>query len=155
MTDNEQMNDYLTDNSQDTLQDIISDLAPKLTLNLGSTISKNGIINLIKGDTFSFKFDLNIGTPLQPIIVELGDDDCVILKVMYPQESWNNAVIVKTITKDDVNEDGSVTITFEPSDTVLLNAGVYYYQVKLFIAKQDAEDVIVTLIPKTKLNLLD
>ena len=74
---------------------------------------------------------------------------------MYPQEGWNNAVIVKTITKDDVNEDGSVTITFEPSDTVLLNAGVYYYQVKLFIAKQDAEDVIVTLITKTKLNLLD
>ena len=69
MTDNEQMNDYLTDNSQNTLQDIISDLAPKLTLNLGSTISKNGIINLIKGDTFSFKFDLNIGTPLQPIMI--------------------------------------------------------------------------------------
>lgn len=117
-------------------------------------ISPNGIITMNKGDTFDTEIFLNLGTPLFPKQYILKDNDAVYLGVMEPNQSFENAIIRKKYTKDDLDLDNNVKVVFKSSDTSNLIPGLYYYEVKLKYTDNNQEK-IDTVIPKTIFNLYD
>ena len=150
--------DYIDDLHAD-LQQQIDDIASKsgstnLNIDLGSTISKNGIVTLIKGDTFHIVMDLNVGTPLQPLKFIMEDGDYVQFRLFRANNDWSNAVLIKQVTKDDLDNHGNAVFTFESEDTENLSCGTYYYQVKLFYTRENNLRVI-TLMPRTKFHLMN
>lgn len=150
--------DYI-DDLQANLQEQIDNISSKsgsvnLNMDLGSTISKNGIVTLIKGDTFHIVMDLNVGTPLQPLKFILENGDYVQFRLFRANNDWNNAVLIKQVTKDDLDNHGNAVFTFNSEDTEDLSCGTYYYQVKLFYTREETLKVI-TLMPRTKFHLMN
>lgn len=125
-----------------------------LGINLVSTISKNGIITLVKGDTFRVKLDMNIGNPIQPYYFQLQEGDYVTLKVMYANNSWNDAILTKVATIDNLDNLGNVIIEFTSDDTNYINCGMYIYQVKLYYSR-NGKDYVNTLVPRTRLFITE
>ena len=96
-------------------------------------LSGNDIIRLSRGDTVSFKFVINIGSKseLKMYKYKLRPSDALYFGVMEPRTFFEDAIIRKRYTNDDLNPDGSVTITVDAVDTLRLEPGVYYYEIKL------------------------
>lgn len=114
-------------------------------------ISKTRIISMYKGDTASFDLQINIGTVLEPIIYKLEDDDILKLYVLYPNSDLDSSIIYKEYTKDDLNEDDSITIKFDSDDTQYLNDGIYYYTIKLYRSGGD----VITIQKRTKFIIMN
>lgn len=112
-------------------------------------VSNNDIITICRGDSGSFDITLNLGTVLNPDIYEMKDGDKLYFGVMEPNMPFEKALIKKVYTIDDVNSDGTVTITLNPTDTVYLLCGVYYYSIKLMSLNIDDVDVH-TIVSKRK-----
>lgn len=81
-------------------------------------ISKSKIISIIKGDTSNFNLKVTIGNRLNRVPYKLVDDDVVKFIVTYPNTELDFGIISKEYTKDDLNEDNSVTIKFSSEDTL-------------------------------------
>lgn len=150
--------DYI-DNLQNTLQGEIDELVesgiiPNVTLNLGSTISKNGIVTLVRGDTFTLKSDLNIGTPLQPLHFVLGQDDCVVFRLFNANSNWESYLLEKEATMEDLDSKGNVLFNFTSEDSEYLSQGQYYYQIRLFYTR-NGDTRVITLMPRTKFYVVD
>ena len=150
--------DYI-DNLQNTLQGEIdeiieSGIVPNLTLNLGSTISKNGIVTLVRGDTFTLKADLNIGTPLQPLNFVLGEGDYVVFRLFNANSNWESYLLEKEATMEDLDDRGNVLFTFTSEDSEYLSQGQYYYQIRLFYTR-NGDTRVITLMPRTKFYVVD
>ena len=131
-------------NVQDTTDIIVSN-----TINM--TTSPTRIISIYKGDTGSFDLAINLGTIVEPNIYELQDFDIVNFYVMYPNSDLDSSIIYKEYTKDDLNEDKSITIKLEGEDTQYLNEGVYYYTIKLYKANGE----VLTLQKRTKFIIMN
>lgn len=114
-------------------------------------MSKTRIISMFKGDSGSFDLFINVGTILEPDIYELQDDDILKLYVLYPNSDLDSSIIYKEYTKENLNDNKSVTIKFDSDDTQYLNEGVYYYTIKLYRATGD----VVTIQKRTKFILMD
>ena len=114
-------------------------------------ISKTRIISMYKGDTASFNLQINIGTILEPIVYKLEDDDILKLYVLYPNSDLDSSIIYKEYTKDDLNEDDSITIKFDSDDTQYLNDGIYYYTIKLYRSGGD----VITIQKRTKFIIIN
>ena len=65
---------------------------------------------------------------------------------MIPGQYFENAIIRKKYTKDDANEFGDVIIKFTPEDTIYLDPGKYFYEVKAILE----DGSVNTLIQKTE-----
>ena len=65
--------------------------------------------------------------------------------------AFENALVRKTFTHEDLNENGDIVIRF--IDTKFLQPGNYYYQIKAKIIK-DGEELINTIVKKTSFVLL-
>jgi hypothetical protein len=119
------------------------------------------IITLNRGD--SYPFTLYIDDPnSQDGIYRLKDDDTVYLGIMDPHQLFENALVRKKYTADDMDEAGNISIVIKPEDTIDLYPGIYYYAVKLHKlspANQetgDSEiDEVLTVINKTKFIIND
>lgn len=119
-------------------------------------VRKNNVISIIRGDSFSF--NLNINELLGEIDGEsytFSDNDKVYFALMYPNSYLADSILVKEYTLEDLEEDGSVTISLKPDDTVLFSPGTYYYTVKLALYQNTNEEEIHTLIPQTKFFILE
>ena len=109
------------------------------------TISKNYIITATHGDDFSFNYSINLGTPMQEDIYTLTDGDYLFLGVMEHNQDFEQALIKKTFTKDNiVIKTGEVNIKFTSKDTINVVPGEYRYEIKLF--KNNGE--VITLLNK-------
>lgn len=115
-------------------------------------IFPNHIIQVNRGDTFQFPFEINLGTALYPDKYILQENDVLYLGVCEPNQCFENAIIKKKFTKDDLDENGNVIINFSSSDTEYLSLGVYYYEIKLLYYVNNIENII-TLLPKTIFNI--
>lgn len=120
-------------------------------------ITKNKIITVNRGDSFEFNVDINIGTPMNEVPHTMLDAERLYFALMEPNKSFEQAILVKWYDKTAQNEDGTVTIKFDPSDTENLHEGVYYYQIKLraIVNNELGEDEVSTIIGKTKFIILD
>lgn len=117
-------------------------------------ISRNGIITLNRGDSFILEIDLNIGTPVDPILYYMKDEDKLYFAIMEPNQPFEHALVRKEFTKEDQKEDGDVVMTFSSTDTEFLLPGRYYYSVKL-LRKEDENEYIDTVVSKTQFIIID
>lgn len=118
-------------------------------------LNSNGIITLSRGDSAEAPLFLNQGTKICPIRYKLQGNDIVYLGVTEPNQKFEDAIIRKVYTKDNLNDLGDVVVKLEPSDTVNLIPGKYYYEVKLSYYDNDGNNYINTVIKKTEFNLED
>lgn len=117
-------------------------------------ISKNNIITINRGDSFSYLFYIDIGYPLSPQPYILQEGDKLYLGVCEPNQFFEAALIKKVFTIEDNMDDGSVSIDFEPTDTLDLLPGNYYYSIKLSRVAEGKE-IVTTVIPRTKFILIE
>lgn len=109
----------------------------------------SNIIKLVRGDTYSTSISIESDTA-EDGLYRLSVSDTLYFGIMYPHQKFEDAIIRKRFTKADQDSDGNILIQLEPSDTIDLDPGVYYYAVKL---RQDNQ--VSTVINKAKFVILD
>lgn len=123
-------------------------------------LSRNGIIEVNRGDSFELPLFINQGTDITPIRYNMKDSNSeVYVGVMEPNQPFERAIIRKKYTKDDVNENGDIVIKFSSNDTVCLLPGKYYYQIKIKLYNNydnNKEDYnINTVVPMTQFIIVE
>jgi len=120
-------------------------------------ITYNGIITVNRGDSFEIPVIINFGTNLEPMFYELEPTDIIYMGIMEPNQPFENALIRKKCTYEDVDENGNVVFKFRPKDTQCVLPGKYYYQVKLQrFNSEDPDDYDVdTVLPKQQFFILE
>lgn len=123
-------------------------------------LSRNGIIEVNRGDSFELPLFINQGTDITPIRYNMKDSNSeVYVGVMEPNQPFERAIIRKKYTKDDVNENGDIVIKFSSNDTVCLLPGKYYYQIKIKLYNNydnNKEDYnINTIVPMTQFIIVE
>lgn len=122
----------------------------------------SNIIVMTRGDTYRFDVTIFSEDDITDRY-ELTENDVVYFGIMYPHQKFEDAIIRKRFVSTDVEDNGRVSITIEPEDTVDLEPGVYYYAVKLKQTRYypldngETEEYseVTTVINKTKLVLND
>lgn len=114
-------------------------------------IENTGIIRITRGDSAEAPLFINRGTEIEPIRYNLDEKSQVYLGVMEPNYPFEQAIIKKKYTKDDVNEFGDVVVKFSSEDTVNLIPGKYYYSIKVNEWNEDKQDYdIYTIVERTQ-----
>lgn len=108
------------------------------------------IIKINRGDSFDFDFT----------IPNLGNTDALYFALMYPHQKFENALLIKGYKGNDPevdNKTGNINIKILPSETKLLEPGVYYYTIKLHrggslndLGATVEPDEVSTIIERTK-----
>lgn len=117
-------------------------------------VSKNGIIEVVRGDSFKVALFINQGTDLDPIRYVLKEGEYIYFGVMEPNYSFENAIVRKKYSNEDLNKDQDVLISFNSDDTVNLQPGKYFYEVKAVILDEEGNEVVNTIIPKREFFIL-
>ncbi len=117
-------------------------------------ISNNGIITLSRGDTASTPLFLNEGTELNPVRYILRDNDKVYFGISESNCNFENALIRKVYTKDNLNKYGDVVIEFESKDTQCVLPNTYFYEIKL-VRQLDNEQLIDTVVVRSKFVIIE
>lgn len=127
-------------------------------------MTRNNTIVLNRGD--SYEFDLTIADENSLTgRYHLVDNDTVYFYIIYPNQPFEEAIITKEYTVEDTDEMGNLTISIDPTDTLDLLPGTYYYTVKVHlnhnIYDEETEELlghvnrINTIINRTKLFLCE
>lgn len=117
-------------------------------------LTKNRILTIKRGDTCSFPIFINAGTQLTPVRFDLRDYPTayILFAVMEPNQDFDKAILKKTYTYHDVNDNGDVVVKFTPKDTAFLAYGKYYYEIKLYVpADTGSEPIVHTVTPRREL----
>lgn len=113
------------------------------------------IITLTRGDTYSF--ELNIDDDGESY--QLTGDDTVYFGIMDPNQRFEDALVKKKFTVDDLDPAGNLIIQINPEDTLDLLPGRYFYAVKLLRDHLDEDGTEVynveTVVDKTKFIICD
>ena len=116
-------------------------------------ISANELVTMVRGDSFSIPLFINFLDKLHLVRYELIEGDVVQFRVMPAHCPWEDSPIQKEYTKEDVNEDGDIIVSFVPEDTEPLEPGKYYYEVKLIHEHEDYT-AVNTLITRRQFMIL-
>lgn len=116
---------------------------------IGSMQTAN-IITMTAGDSFYSVLFINKGTLISPVRYELQTNDKVYLSIMEPNQEFENGIIRKVYTSQDINADGDIEIYLSPEDTQNVIAGTYYYSVKLQMQNDIGDAVVCTICPPKK-----
>ena len=118
-------------------------------------IYDNNLVDMNRGDSRSFPIFLNKGTMLEPIRYVLQEEaDRLVFYLCKPQESFQEAVLTKEMTSLDLDENGDAIIKFTPEDTLNLEPGVYFLEVKLYHINYDKTEDVQTVITKKRFTIL-
>lgn len=119
------------------------------------------IIVLNRGDSYPFTFYIEDPNS-QDGIYRLKDDDAVYLGIMDPHQLFENALVRKKYTAEDMDEAGNISVEIRPEDTIDLFPGIYYYAIKLHKLSparpelnEPEIDQVSTVINKTKFIIND
>ena len=113
-------------------------------------IAPNGIIRLMRGDSFSTPIQINLGTKLNPNYYHLKAGDKLYFGLMEPNQAFEDAVVKKAFdfTSDkDIN--GDILLTLKPTDTEKLLVGQYYYSIKLRVIDTFGNEIVKTIVKPT------
>lgn len=114
-------------------------------------IDQNNRIAITRGDTFTAPLFLNKGTDLKPFRHILQENEEIYLSIMEPNKPFEEGIIKKYYTKDNLNNMGDVLISLEHDDTRCLLPGKYFYQIKgSFYNSETQKFEINTVIQKTE-----
>lgn len=96
------------------------------------TIAPNGIINLMRGDSFTTPIAINVGSKLSPRYYKLGPTDKLYFGLMEPNQAFEDAVLKKVFDfTSPQDSEGNTLLILTPIDTEKLLVGQYYYMIKL------------------------
>ena len=111
----------------------------------------NGIVHLMRGDSFSMPIKVNVGTKLQPEYYSLGENDSLHFALCEPHQAFEDAVITKEFTKDSKKDsNGHIILELESEETKDLLVGKYYYQIKLNTKTSDDKIKVKTIVLPTQ-----
>ena len=115
------------------------------------TISSNGNITMVRGDTVRFSLFINKGTLLSPDRYYVKSTDKIYVGIMEENQSFERAIIRKVYDGNSAkNKDGDLIIEISPIDTENLLSGAYLYTVKF----QSDGNIVETLIPERQFTLI-
>lgn len=115
-----------------------------------SRIDYNGIIRLMRGDSFSTPIHINIGTKLDPVYRSLTANDVLYFGLMEPNQAFEDAVLKKKFTfLDEKDDKGNTLLILDPKDTEKLLVGKYYYMIKLRTIDKPEHEIVTTIVPPT------
>lgn len=117
-------------------------------------LTKNMIV-VNRGDSFQISLFINSGTELSPTQYVLQNDDIVYLGVFEPREPFENSLIRKVYTKDNLSSEGNLIIKFDVGDTLNLLPGTYYYEIKLSRKDENNKEIVDTIIQRQKFVILN
>ena len=117
-------------------------------------IVKNNCISIVKGDYIKFPIELYIGTFPKRSVMQLEEGDTAYFGIMEAQDSFDQAILKKALTVDDLDEYGNLWVTLLPEDTINLDVGTYYYEIKV-LYEEDGVEHIDTVINKSRFIVLD
>ena len=101
-------------------------------------------IEIIRGDTISLKLNLNSGTRECPVYSGMPANSRLEIYILPPNEPIDSAVIVKTLTSDDVGVGNIPTLNLSADESSALELGKYYLTIKLLqeeVIEPDEPDV--------------
>jgi hypothetical protein len=115
------------------------------------------IIKINRGDSFNFYIDIPNKNDINKKYY-LTSKDAIYFALLYPNQPFENAIILRGYTLEDQNVDtGEINIKITPNDTKCLSPGVYYYTVKLqrggtlaSVGDFDEPEEVRTIIERTK-----
>ena len=127
-------------------------------------ITNNNMVIMHRGDTYDF--DLIIDDIESPDgRYRLKGDDVVYFGIMDPHQPFEQALVKKRFTAEDMYPNGVLNIVLAPEDTLDLLPGTYYYSVKAHLQHDNyyeatgeflgRVDQVNTVVPKTKLFICD
>ncbi len=111
---------------------------------------QNGIITLMRGDSFTMPIQINVGSKLYPVYHTLGENDVVYFGLMEPNQAFEDAVMKKRFDKNSPkDEDGNVLLHIKPEETEHLLVGKYYYMIKWRYVDEYNQECVRTLVDPT------
>ena len=123
-------------------------------------ISRNGIITLARGDSFTLDVTLDLGYGLDSCIYKLKRGDKVYFGLMEPNQPFEHALIRRVFDANNQDNNGVVTMKFPSTDTEFLMPGDYYYMIKLVRcvyedSGEEPTEYVDTIVNKTKFVIID
>ena len=112
-------------------------------------LTDDQMIYLSRGDTCSFTLVILTGDNLQNYHYVLTDNEKIYFGVTEANECFEDSILKKVFTTDDVDEDGNVVMSFNHDDTKCLEEGTYYYTIKLVHG-----DEVETIVDKNRLFII-
>lgn len=112
---------------------------------------QNGIITMMRGDSFTTPIYVNIGTKLQPKFFKLTQNDRLYFALMEPGKAFEDAVIKKVFDyTSPTDTEGNTLLQLCPQDTEKLLVGKYYYMIKLRSVDAWGQEIVRTIVPSTQ-----
>lgn len=114
----------------------------------------NNLIAMNRGDTFEIPLIINLGTKVNPQYYHLTEHDTVYFALLEHNQRFEEALVRKVFTVEDLNAEGDVVIKLSCEDTERLLPGNYLYEIKLRHAEGDI-DFVDTIVPRRKFVILE
>lgn len=118
-------------------------------------VSRYGMIELARGDSFSHPIFINTGTTIHQCRHELQENERLYFGLMEPNSSFEHAIVKKVFDYNSKkNIDGDTLLILDPQDTEHLIPGRYFYTIKLQTFKEDGTYYVNTIVPTTEFWIL-
>ena len=120
-------------------------------------VKKDKVLTMTRGDYFSFKVDLKSNkSRFDEDEYKLSEGDILFFGLMEPNQPFEKAFLKKQYTYDDYDvENGTLKIVLNPEDTIELEPGTYYYQIKVLYEDETEVTHVDTVVQKTKFYIVD
>ncbi len=122
-------------------------------------IKKNNVITLTRGDYLKIPVVITRGRFPYDTEWTLEEGDYAFFGLMEPNKFFDEAILKKELTSEDLDSEGNLYVEILPEDTMNLCPGVYYYEIKVlykeFENSEDYKTHIDTIVQKTKFILVD
>ena len=114
-------------------------------------IDQNGVITIRRGECFQIPLFINVGTKEEPNRLDIRELPSaeIYLGIYTADSKFENSLVRKKYTLENVNEYGDMLVTFVKNDTNYIQPGKYFYEVKLRLYNKTDGEFVSTVINKT------
>lgn len=109
------------------------------------------MIFLPRGDSCQITITPIDGNNFDGELYEFANDDVIYFAIEEVGQRFEDAIVKKTYTKSDLDEDGNIVITMNPTDTEYLKEQMYFYEIKVANSNQTQVD---TIVPRKRFFLI-
>lgn len=99
----------------------------------------SGIVTMNRGDSVPFTIHINQGDSIDPFQYKLKSQDNLYFAIEEPNQPFEEAIVKKVINTNNnlVDIEGNITFNLESKDTQCLMPGLYYYEIKAKLFKEN------------------
>ena len=116
-----------------------------------------GIVEMFRGDSLELILDIRDGSAMVNDKYLISSNDTIYFALMEVNQKFENAILKKVYTVENIDSEGNIKIKIFPSDTSSLLPGKYYYTIKMRHMNDNNNDPydVYTLCKKTEFWLID